>query len=223
MKNKTFVMGDIHGGLKSLMQCLERSSFDYENDTLISLGDISDGWPDVAECVDELMKIKHLVLIRGNHDQWLIDWMRDGSTPYVWISQGGLNTLKSYEKYPKATKDTHYEFLASSPAFYVDKKNRLFVHGGLKIGVPIKKQEPSFLMWDRDLVTPDANVPEYKEVYIGHSSVWRKSKTPLQYGNVTCMDTGGGWEGKLSMMNVDTKELVQSDVVSDLYPEDDNR
>jgi len=32
------------------------------------------------------------------------------------------------------------------------------------------------------------------------------------------MDTGAGWEGVLSMMNIDTKELFQSDLVADLYP-----
>lgn len=43
---RTLVMGDIHGGYKALMQCLERSKFDYEKDTLIQLGDICDGWSD---------------------------------------------------------------------------------------------------------------------------------------------------------------------------------
>jgi serine/threonine protein phosphatase 1 len=32
------------------------------------------------------------------------------------------------------------------------------------------------------------------------------------------MDTGAGWQGKLSMMNIDTKEIFQSDPVPDLYP-----
>jgi serine/threonine protein phosphatase 1 len=46
---------------------------------------------------------------------------------------------------------------------------------------------------------------------------------PLKYGNVWFMDTGGGWEGKLSMMNVDTEEIFQSDLVLDLYPEERGR
>ena len=36
-------IGDIHGNYKGLMQCLQRSNFDYQNDTLISLGDVVDG------------------------------------------------------------------------------------------------------------------------------------------------------------------------------------
>ena len=49
---RTFVIGDIHGGYLSLKQCLERSSFNYEEDTLISLGDICDGWPETKRCID---------------------------------------------------------------------------------------------------------------------------------------------------------------------------
>ena len=48
--HKTFVVGDIHGGYKSLMQVLGRAKFDYEKDTLICLGDVADGWPEVDEC-----------------------------------------------------------------------------------------------------------------------------------------------------------------------------
>ena len=32
------------------------------------------------------------------------------------------------------------------------------------------------------------------------------------------MDTGAGWSGVLSMMNVDTKEVFASDKVPFLYP-----
>jgi serine/threonine protein phosphatase 1 len=31
------------------------------------------------------------------------------------------------------------------------------------------------------------------------------------------MDTGAGWEGKLSLMNITTKEVFQSDPVCELY------
>jgi len=32
------------------------------------------------------------------------------------------------------------------------------------------------------------------------------------------MDTGAGWSGVLSMMNIDTKEIFTSDHVDTLYP-----
>jgi len=67
---KKFVVGDIHGNYKALLQVLERSGFNKEEDMLISLGDIADGWSQVSECVTELLKIKNLIVIRGNHVLW---------------------------------------------------------------------------------------------------------------------------------------------------------
>ncbi len=47
---KTFVIGDIHGAYRALRQCLERSTFDFEKDRLICLGDVCDGWPETKAC-----------------------------------------------------------------------------------------------------------------------------------------------------------------------------
>ena len=58
--NRVFVIGDIHGAYLALRQCLQRSDFDHENDQLICLGDVADGWPQTKECVDELLRINHL-------------------------------------------------------------------------------------------------------------------------------------------------------------------
>lgn len=62
---KIFVPEDIHGALRALEQCFERCGFALANDTLIQLGDIADGYPDVAECVELLLKVQNLVSIRG--------------------------------------------------------------------------------------------------------------------------------------------------------------
>jgi len=48
---KTFVIGDIHGAYKALIQCLKRSKFDYDRDRLICLGDVVDGYPETKECI----------------------------------------------------------------------------------------------------------------------------------------------------------------------------
>ena len=51
------------------MQCFERAKFDYKKDRLIVMGDVCDGYPDVKQCTDELLKIKHCDLVIGNHDR----------------------------------------------------------------------------------------------------------------------------------------------------------
>jgi serine/threonine protein phosphatase 1 len=57
---------------------------------------------------------------------------------------------------------------------------------------------------------------EFDEVYIGHTPV--SSGKPVQAGDVWLMDTGAGWSGVLSIMNIDTKAVFTSDPVPSLYP-----
>ena len=93
---RTFVIGDIHGTHKALVQCLQRSKFDYAQDRLISLGDVCDGYPNVNQSFDELLKRKNLDLILGNHDFWAREWATRGIQEEIWLSQGGENTVASY-------------------------------------------------------------------------------------------------------------------------------
>lgn len=219
---RTFVIGDIHGAHKALKQVLERARFDYGYDTLVSLGDIADGWTEVAECFEELFKIKNLVFVRGNHDQWLKEWFKSGKTPDVWTMQGGRNTLLSYEKHPEL-KEKHHDFLRKSPFYHLDAKNRLFVHAGFNpyTTLPMEEQDKMELMWNRDLFNDRGlygKIEPYAEVYVGHTTVFNWSKVPMNIENVWFMDTGAGWEGVLSLMDIDTKKVFQSDIVSTLYP-----
>ena len=91
---RKFVIGDIHGAYLALMQCFNKAKFDYKSDTLICLGDVCDGWPEVSQSIRELLKIKHLVYILGNHDHWTLKWFTTGETPDVWIMQGGDATIE---------------------------------------------------------------------------------------------------------------------------------
>lgn len=217
---RTFVIGDIHGGHLALKQVLKRADFDYENDTLISLGDIADGWTEVAECFEELLKIKNLIYVRGNHDQWLKDWLTNGKQPNIWTMQGGQNSILSYKKHPDL-RERHKLFIRKTPFYHLDDENRLFVHGGIDLELPIEEQDKMDMMWDRELWNDRHNrrdIEPYKEIYVGHTSIYNFSRKPLQQTGVWFMDTGGGWEGVLSMMDINTKEIYQSDVVGTLYP-----
>lgn len=92
---REFVMGDLHGSYRALKQCLEAVDFDYKKDRLIQLGDIVDRNPEVFECVEELLKIRHLIVVRGNHDDWFDEFCQTGRHPVEWL-QGGKATARSY-------------------------------------------------------------------------------------------------------------------------------
>lgn len=83
---------------------------------------------------------------------------------------------------------------------------------------------------------------KHKEVYIGHTSTinWNVKPhlpeyqyteqpkqgpivVPMNRCNVWNMDTGGGFGGRLTIMDIDTKEFWQSDNVKTLYPNEIGR
>jgi serine/threonine protein phosphatase 1 len=64
----------------------------------------------------------------------------------------------------------------------------------------------------------------FKEIYIGHTPTTNYGvDTPIQAVNVFDVDTGAAFNGKLSIVDVDTKEYWQSDQVTTLYPNEKGR
>ena len=46
---------------------------------------------------------------------------------------------------------------------------------------------------------------------------------PMNRCNVWNLDTGGGWSGKLTIMDIDSMEFWQSDFLPTLYPNETGR
>lgn len=224
-----FVMGDIHGAFLALQQCLKRSAFDYDNDVLICLGDVCDGWPQTLDCVEELLKIKHLIFILGNHDYWTLQWAKNDELNPSWLTHGGENTIRSYKN---GIPESHVELLENAPLYY-SLHNKLFVHAGVEKNIPVEKQSAEVLLWDRALFHEAMNnfendideaITSYDEVYIGHTPIHNYNLyEPTRSGDVWFMDTGAAWTGVLSMMDIYTKEVFRSDLVDTLYPKGSGR
>jgi serine/threonine protein phosphatase 1 len=247
---RVFVMGDLHGASKALKQCLKRSDFDFKNDVLIQLGDVVDGYPDVYECVEMLMKIPNLIPVKGNHEDWLLEFIRTGVHPAAWDA-GGKATLISYlkltgrehkiwndgfdsELIPEDIPLSHQKFFKSQMPFYIDRENNCFVHAGFNRFQSFDKQDPWNFYWDRTLwedalahqilyindpdLEPFYNLSKFHEIFIGHTPTlnWDVDK-PMQALNILNVDTGAGHGGKLTLMNIHSKEYFQSDPVSELY------
>jgi len=230
--SRTLVTADIHGGYKTLIQCFERSKFDYDNDRLIVLGDVCDGWPETKEAIDELLKIKNLIFIIGNHDMWALDWMEDEThciDNMLWVNQGGRMTLKSYDyedhfDIPPA----HIDFLRNKSHLWYEENGILFVHGGISINSKVEDNSAQDMVWNRELITAawknlkagkNIKLTPYKEVWVGHTSTWLfDTGLPIFGTDVIDIDTGGGYEGKLTIMDLNTKEYWQSDIAEELYP-----
>lgn len=221
---RTFVLGDIHGAYKALKQCFKKAEFDHETDQLIFLGDVCDGWPEVYEATNELIKIKNLIFIIGNHDEWALSWAKTGYAPEIWLAQGGVATIESYSRnFPS----DHIRLLSQAKEYHIDEK-KLFVHGGIKPFQEPEEQDRSVFLWDRELVylalekkelNDEVQITRFKEIYVGHTPTTNFGyEIPVHACEVWLMDTGAGWSGRLSMIDVESKEIFQSDPVPELYP-----
>jgi serine/threonine protein phosphatase 1 len=227
---KRFVIGDIHGAYRALVQCFERSEFNKQTDLLICLGDLGDGWPDIDKVFEELLSIRNLVLLLGNHDVWLLNWFETGVAPETWLVQGGDITIKAYKsKVPAA----HVALLRKAKLFYI-LDNNLFIHGGFLPGSPVEEQDKEVFLWNRSLVKEalynkqlkkEVKLTNYNLVFVGHTPTINFNEIkPIITGGVCMMDTGAGWPGgMLTMMDIDTGEQFASDDVSELYSESKGR
>ena len=243
--SRTLVIGDIHGGLKAIIQVLERANI-TSNDTLIFLGDYVDGWSQSPGVLDFLMRLsekQNCIFIKGNHDELLLDWLEDKQEHFneeMWFKHGGKATVDAYLHVDNVTKQKHIEFLKSLQNFYLDEQNRLFVHAGFTNmnGVQLEFF-PKLLYWDRTLweialcldETMDATselypkrLKIYAEIYIGHSPISKTEQVaPLFKNSVWNLDTGAAFKGALTIMDIDSKEFWQSDVLPKLYPNETGR
>lgn len=239
---RTLVIGDIHSGLKALKQILDKAKVTTE-DTLIFLGDYVDGWSQAVETINFLISLKTThacVFIRGNHDALCNAWLKEDKDNPTWYQHGGRATMESYIKVSDTVKNDHIHFYDHLKNYYLDTKNRLFLHAGftnLK-GIDHEYFTKTFY-WDRTLwelalsLNPELSkndiyypkrLTHYKEIYIGHTPVTRIGKMmPHQAANVWNVDTGAAFKGPLSIMDVDTKEVWQSDPVHSLYPKERGR
>lgn len=266
-KMRTYVIGDVHGAAKALLQCLTRSGFRIGTDRLIQLGDVCDGWGQVFEVIEILRNIPNLISIKGNHDEWFNQYLLKGEHPTGWL-HGGHATLNSYcYQYEKALYSDkaqwitslqpehvdigHHLFFRNQQLYFIDDQNRMYCHAGFdrtQYVDYLAVAAPTEFYWDRKMwneamsCTGDQRLKtanEFTHIFIGHTATtnwssrggeldskreggqWKMSKTPITFpmtrGCVTNMDTGGGFNGKVSIMDVDTREVWQSDLVQDIY------
>ncbi|WP_108869182.1 metallophosphoesterase family protein [Aquimarina aquimarini] len=244
---RTLVIGDIHGGCKALLQVLDRADV-TPNDTLIFLGDYVDGWSEAVETIEKLIELSQsntCIFIRGNHDFWCGSWLETGVTDPIWMAHGGKETINSYIQsgYQSLYTYTHKPFFNTLQNYYIDQDNRLFLHAGFTSmhGVGREEYESNYY-WDRtlwesalladkvdkhtleDILTKPKRLNHYKEIYIGHTpTIHHDRDTPIKAYNLWNIDTGTAFTGKLTILDIDTKDFWQSDPLPSLYPTEKGR
>jgi len=218
---RRFVMGDIHGEYELLLDVLKKSGFDYENDLLIQLGDICDrGW-NPFKCMDELLKIRNLILIKGNHDENFIQYMKNNKDFLGGYAANGTHTtITKYKELNEVEKQFYKDQIFDKMLpYHLSNDNIIFTHGGFPLMEKLDDISDTEFAWDREMIQEamkdrskdTISIYDFKKIFIGHTpTIYWDETTPIKAGRIINVDTGSGKGGPLTIMNVDTEEYWQS-------------
>lgn len=204
--DRLLAVGDIHGCLQQL-EALMAAVVPTAADQVVFLGDYVDRGPDSAGVIDYLLKFAQAlpatVFLRGNHEQMFAEYL-EGHDPTAFLINGGTKTLDSYDRggqWPLPAG--HQNFLQGLVNSY-ETQDVIFVHAGLRPGVPLAEQCKSDMLWiRRDFIGTDYDWG--KTVVYGHTPHTEPLITETRLG----LDTGCVYGGRLTCCDVRSRRVWQ--------------
>jgi len=224
---RVYAISDIHGCADLLQRMF--TVIDRDLETLgsmraihVFLGDYIDRGPGSSQVIDLLIERgrKHSsVFLKGNHEAFLFDVLKDPSQLESWKQYGGLQTLTSYGLRPSLNPDAAEQSeLISQLALNIPAHQRrffnslrlrfvcgdfFFVHAGVKPGVPLAQQQEHDLLWIRDeFLSSEAQFGKY--IVHGHTPV-REPDIRFNRANI---DTGAYATGNLTLMTIQGDSML---------------
>lgn len=230
--HRVYAVGDVHGELDLLLRLLARIKQNALTrgpaavQKLIFLGDYIDRGPQSRQVVDLLCEGLpdgfEPVFLEGNHEQMMkraIEARADLDLIQLWLQNGGVPTLASYGVDRETVMDSlvrrnrlvqgflppAHERFYGSLALSETVGDYLFVHAGVRPGVPLDRQSAADLMWIREpFLSYGGDLG--KVVVHGHTP----SDEPVVRRNRIGIDTGAFASGQLTavMLEGSERELI---------------
>lgn len=224
---RVYIVGDIHGRddlVRTLHEMIveDANARPADERVVVYLGDYVDRGPGSFQVVEMLLR-KPLdgferVFLRGNHEEMMLRFL-DGPADPNWLFNGGDATIASYgvavgwkDFQPPALERLRLRLVDAVPpehvAFledlrlYHEEGDYVFVHAGLRPGVPIEKQSPREMVWIRDLFLRSKGDFGGKRVVHGHTI----TAEPDVRSNRIGIDTGAFSSGRLTCLVLEGSE-----------------
>lgn len=211
---KFFAIGDIHGCISYLEGLFAKITVNSAEDTIVFIGDYVDRGPDPRGVIEYILELKEryqVICLMGNHERMMLDYHDYGSNKDLWFMNGGTSTVVAYglKSTPEGKKlsipDEHLQFFRSLLPYY-ETEDYIFVHAGLKAGVPLPDQEMIDLVWIREDFI-DSKYDFGKRVIFGHTPrLGGPYIDPYKIG----IDTGAVYGGKLTCLELPAIKFYQS-------------
>ena len=227
---RIYAVGDIHGRADLLAAIMGRIRADGAHrrsaeQTIVFLGDYVDrggaSFNVVADLIAGAPEGFEAVYLKGNHEDFLLQFLDAPSILDQWVLNGGARTLESYgvdmsrradsfgfsgdaaavrRQFLDRLPDDHRRFFRRLQTRH-EAGDYLFVHAGVRPGVPLAEQKESDLLWIRnDFLESDADFG--KIVVHGHSIGTEPEIRPNRIG----IDTGAYYTDRLTCLVLDGEE-----------------
>jgi serine/threonine protein phosphatase 1 len=223
---RVYAIGDVHGRFDLLTDLLDQIERDNAargaaKTHVVMLGDLIDRGPQSREVIafflDQRPAFATFHFVMGNHEEMLLRLAADSDAPGMshFLRYGGRETLESYDvpqrmldvpEYYTNTALTDYmpaEHLAFLAAGHhgVQFGDYLFVHAGIRPGVPLDEQDQADLRWIRREFL-DSDEDHGLIVVHGHTVVDAPEMRPNRIG----IDTGAYKSGVLTALGLEGTE-----------------
>lgn len=201
----TFAIGDVHGCFDQLEALLLACDKVRARRTarFVLIGDYVDRGPDTRKVIDLLMQRQRrsgaqFICLQGNHEQMLTSAAaeeRSDRSLMDWWTNGGEQTLDSYGvNDPTLLPPPHLHWIRTLPLRFSDQK-RLFVHAGIRPGIPITEQSETDMLWIRE---PFLSFAGSYGILVVHGHTPTKSRLPDLRRHRLNLDTGACFGGELT-------------------------
>ena len=228
---RVYAVGDVHGRADLLERLFAGIDADIKSRPVdltieIFLGDYIDRGPASSRVLDRLIdrrRFHRLICLRGNHEAYLQEFLKDPAIFDEWSRNGGYETLLSYGLTPslsvdpnervrlanalsRALPEKHLRFLESLRTTFTCG-DFYFVHAGVRPGIPLKQQSKEDLLWIREDFL--SHEEQFEKVIVhGHTPVINPDIRP----NRINIDTGAFATGRLTCLVLEgqTLEIIQT-------------
>lgn len=195
---------------------------------VVHLGDLVDRGPDcravVQYLIDGIAAGQPWVVLKGNHDRMFTRFLRDpreaepglrAGLSWLHPKLGGAATLASYRVKNAADRPiapVHAEAVAAVPQAHVDfidsrpvwlqRGEVVFVHAGIRPGIPMEQQAETDLVWIRDGWLDDTRDHGFLVVH-GHTALDHAT----HYGNRVNIDSSAAYGGPLTAVVIEGRDV----------------